>query len=53
MKKRLRQLGNSWGFVIPKPFLELLEINPMLDEVEFKLVDDELRIKKAKIDEHK
>lgn len=53
MIKKLIQIGTSWGIVIPKSILELMSINPVLDKIEFKLVDDELRIKKAKIDEHK
>lgn len=34
MHKKLRQLGTSWGIILPKPILELLNINPVLDEVE-------------------
>ena len=42
----LRQIGNSWGLIIPKAILDLLKINPVLDEIEFRVIDDEIRIKK-------
>lgn len=48
MHKRLRQLGTSWGIIIPKPILELLNINPVLDEVELVVENNELKIKKYK-----
>ena len=48
MEKKLTQIGSSWGIIIPKAFLDLLKINPILDKVEFKIVNDEIRIKKLK-----
>ncbi len=48
MIKKLRQIGNSWGMVFPKAILDLLKINPILDEIEFRVIDDEIRIKKHK-----
>lgn len=48
MHKRLRQLGTSWGIILPKPILELLNINPVLDEVELVVENNELKIKKYK-----
>ena len=48
MHKKLRQMGSSWGFIIPKPLLEIMKVNPILDEIEIKIVDDEIHIKKYK-----
>ncbi|MDR1327106.1 MAG: hypothetical protein LBJ74_01725 [Heliobacteriaceae bacterium] len=48
MHKRLRNLGSSWGLVIPLPILELLKVNPVLDEVELIVENDILKIKKYK-----
>ncbi len=48
MHKKLRQLGTSWGIILPKPILELLNINPVLDEVELVVENNELKIKKYK-----
>ena len=31
--KKLRNIGNSWGVIIPKAILEGLNINPVRDEV--------------------
>ncbi len=46
--KKLRQLGNSWGLVIPKAILEGLRINPVLDEVSLYIENDSVVIKKYK-----
>ena len=51
MHKKLRQHGTSWGIIIPKPILELLNINPVLDEVELVVENNELKIKKYKPEE--
>jgi hypothetical protein len=48
MHKRFVTSGNSWALIIPKPLLELLKINPVLDEVELIVEGEELRIKKYK-----
>ncbi len=48
MHKKLREMGNSWGFVIPKALLELIKVNPVLDEIEIKVVDNSLVISKYK-----
>ena len=48
MHKKLRQHCTSWGIIIPKPILELLNINPVLDEVELVVENNELKIKKYK-----
>ncbi len=50
MHKKLRQHGTSWGIIIPKAILELLNVNPVLDEVELVVENDELKIRKYKGD---
>ena len=50
MHKKLRSLGTSWGIIIPKAILELLNVNPVLDEVELVVENDELKIRKYKRD---
>ena len=42
--KKFREIGNSWGVIIPKAIIEGLNINPVLDEVELYLQDNEIRI---------
>jgi len=52
--KRLREIGNSWGIVIPKAILEGLRINPVLDEVSLHIENDSVVIRKyRKEDEDK
>ena len=34
IEKKLRNIGNSWGVIIPKAIIEGLGINPVLDKVE-------------------
>ncbi len=48
MHKKLRSMGSSWGLVIPLSILELLKVNPVLDEVELIVEKDILTIKKYK-----
>lgn len=48
MIKKLRQIGTSWGLIIPKAILDLLQIDPSNDEIEIRVIDDEIRIKKNK-----
>lgn len=45
--KKLTQIGNSFGLIIPKPFLEAMGINPVLDKIEVELENKVLKIKKA------
>lgn len=48
IKKKLTTIGNSFGIVIPKIFLQEMGINPIMDpEVELEVADKVLRIKKA------
>ncbi len=49
--KKLREIGNSWGVVIPKAILEGLRINPVLDEVSLHIENDSIVIKKYKKEE--
>ncbi len=48
--KKLRSIGGSWGVIIPKAILDGLGINPVLDQVELYLEDNEIRIRKIKKD---
>jgi antitoxin component of MazEF toxin-antitoxin module len=47
MRKRLTRIGNSWGLILPKEVLDLLEIE---DEVEIELVGNTLVIAPPDID---
>ena len=46
--KKLRQIGNSWGIIIPKNILEIMGINPVLDEIDIDIINKTLMIKKSK-----
>lgn len=48
IKKNLRQIGNSYGVILPKLILEMVNINPVLDEVELYIENNEIRIRKVK-----
>ena len=48
--KKLRNIGNSWGIILPKAILEGLGINPVLAEVELYIENNEIRIRKVKKD---
>ena len=50
ISKKLRNIGNSWGIILPKAILEGLGINPVLDEVELYIENNEIRIRKLKKD---
>lgn len=45
--KKLKQIGNSWGIIIPKSILELMGINPVKDYIEIELDNKTYKIKKA------
>ncbi len=47
MRKRLTKIGNSWGVIIPKEVLDLLEVD---DEVEVQLAGNTLLIAPPDID---
>ena len=46
IEKKLRNIGNSWGVIIPKAILDGLRINPVMDKVEIYLENNEVRIRK-------
>ena len=46
IEKKLVQIGNSWGVVVPKAILDGLRINPVLDKVEIYIENNEIRIRK-------
>lgn len=47
MKKKLYQSGNVWALLIQKAILQLLDINPEVDEVELEVENKVLKVKKA------
>ena len=48
MIKKIIQIGNSWGVIIPQAVLALLKINPVTDRLEFRVENDKLIITKVK-----
>ncbi len=46
MKKSLYKSGNAWALLIPKPILELLEIDPENDEVKLEIENKVLKVKR-------
>lgn len=50
IRKKLTQIGNSWGVVIPKAILDIVDISPVLDEIELYIENNEVRIRKVKKD---
>lgn len=48
MIRKIIQIGNSWGVIIPLPILELLKINPVRDKLEFSVEKDCIIVKKVK-----
>ncbi len=48
IEKKFRNIGNSWGVIIPKAIIEGLGINPVLDKIEIYLENNEIRIRKMK-----
>ncbi len=49
--KNLRNIGNSWGVIIPKAILQAMNINPVRDKVSIEIEPDGIKIKKAKKEE--
>ena len=47
MKKKLYRSGNAWALLIQKAILELLNINPEVDEVELEVEGKVLKVKKV------
>ena len=48
MIRKIIQIGNSWGVILPATILALLKINPIKDKVEFIIEGDKLIVQKAK-----
>lgn len=48
MIRKIVQVGNSWGVIIPLFILKLLKVNPILDKLEFEVENDVLKIRKYK-----
>lgn len=48
MIRKIIQVGNSWGVIIPQSVLELLKVNPVLDKLEFEIENDVLKVRKYK-----
>ncbi|MBS6603198.1 MAG: hypothetical protein KH301_05525 [Brachyspira sp.] len=48
MIRKIIQIGNSWGVIIPLPILDLLKINPVMDKLEFSVERDCIIVKKHK-----
>ena len=46
MRKTLFKSGNAWVLLIQKPILQLLNINPEVDEVELTIENNVLKVKK-------
>ena len=47
MRKKLYQSGNACVLLIQKDILQLLDINPEVDEVELEVENKVLKVKKA------
>ena len=47
MKKKLFKSGNAWVLLLQKAILELLDIDPEIDEVELEVENKVLKVKKA------
>lgn len=47
MRKKLYQSGNAWVLLIQKAILQLLDINPEVDEVELEVENKVLKVKMA------
>ena len=52
IEKKIVQIGNSWGVIIPKAIIDGLGINPVLDKVEIYLENNEIRIRKQDRNPH-
>lgn len=44
-------MGNSWGLILPKALLEVMDINPVIHEVSITVENDEIKLKKYKENE--
>lgn len=47
MKRKLSKSGNGWSIFLPKVVIELLELNPEIDQIEMNIENKVLTIKKS------
>jgi len=47
MKKKLFRTGSGWALFMPKTILEIIELNPDIDELEITINDKKMIIEKA------
>ena len=47
MKKNLIRNGSGWAIFVPKPILELHDINPEQNQIEMEVEGKVMKIKKA------
>ena len=47
MKRKLSRSGNGWSIFLPKVIIELLDINPEIDQIEMEVENKILKVKKA------
>ena len=53
MKKKLIKNGSGWAVFMPKTILELLDLNPEIDQIELEVENKTLKISKVITDENK
>ncbi len=46
VRRNLTQIGNSYGIIIPKLYMEEMGINPVLHDVDIEVKDKVLMVKK-------
>lgn len=52
LKRKFTQIGNSWGIIVPKNILDIVNLNPLIDnEVELCIENNEIKIRKIKKEE--
>jgi antitoxin component of MazEF toxin-antitoxin module len=48
IRRKFRQIGNSWGIILPRMILESLKINPVLYDLDLEIENDRIILKKLK-----
>jgi antitoxin component of MazEF toxin-antitoxin module len=48
IRRKFRQIGNSWGIILPRMILESLKINPVLHDLDLEIENDRIILKKLK-----
>ncbi len=51
MIRKLFRSGTGWALFMPKVIIELLKIDPEIDEIEMEVENDVLKIKKSVTEE--